>query len=42
MLTLTMSPLTPVPEMSGSAVVVSVLPARGLEIVGARRGSTPG
>ena len=30
-----MSPLTPVPEMAGSAVVVSVLPLAGLVIVGA-------
>ena len=31
----TVSPLTPVPEMTGSAVVVSVLPLAGLAIVGA-------
>ena len=35
MLTLTVSPLTPVPEITGSAVVVSVLPLAGLPIVGA-------
>ena len=30
-----MSPLTPPPEMTGSVVVVSVLPLAGLVIVGA-------
>ena len=35
MLMLTVSPLTPVPEMTGSVVVVSVLPLTGLAIVGA-------
>ena len=30
-----MSPLTPVPAMAGSAVVVSVLPLAGLAMVGA-------
>ena len=30
-----MSPLTPPPEMTGSAVVVSVLPLAGLAMVGA-------
>ena len=30
-----MSPLTPPPEMTGSAVVVSVLPLAGLVMVGA-------
>ena len=30
-----MSPLTPPPEMTGSVVVVSVLPLAGLAIVGA-------
>src|SRR5580704_2372780 len=33
--TVTVSPLTPVPAMAGSAVVVSVLPLAGLVIVGA-------
>src|SRR5580693_4136548 len=33
--TVTVSPLTPVPAMAGSAVVVSVLPLAGLAIVGA-------
>ena len=31
----TVSPLTPVPAMAGSAVVVSVLPLAGLVMVGA-------
>jgi hypothetical protein len=35
MRTVTVSPLTPVPEMSGAVVVVSVLPLDGLTIVGA-------
>ena len=35
MLTLTVSPLTPVPEMTGVVVVVSTLPLAGLVIVGA-------
>ena len=35
MLMLTVSPLTPVPEMTGSVVVVSMLPLAGLAIVGA-------
>ena len=30
-----MSPLTPLPEMTGSVVVVSVLPLAGLVMVGA-------
>ena len=33
--TVTVSPLTPVPAMAGSAVVVSVLPLAGLVMVGA-------
>ena len=33
--TVTVSPLTPVPAMAGSAVVVSVLPLAGLAMVGA-------
>ena len=33
--TVTASPLTPVPTMAGSAVVVSVLPLAGLAMVGA-------
>jgi hypothetical protein len=40
MLMLTVSPLTPVPEMTGSVVVVSVLPLAGLEIVGAAGAAT--
>ena len=32
---MTMSPATPVPDMTGSVVVVSVLPLTGLVIVGA-------
>ena len=32
---MTVSPLTPLPEMVGSVVVVSVLPLTGLVIVGA-------
>ena len=32
---MTVSPLTPVPAMAGSAVVVSVLPLAGLAMVGA-------
>ena len=32
---MTVSPLTPVPAMAGSAVVVSVLPLAGLVMVGA-------
>ena len=35
MLTLTVSPVTPPPEMTGSVVVVSVLPLAGLVMVGA-------
>src|ERR1700693_4026005 len=35
MLMLTVSPVTPPPEMTGSVVVVSVLPLAGLAIVGA-------
>ena len=36
--TLTVSPLTPVPEMAGSAVVVMVLPLAGAVMVGAAGG----
>ena len=32
---MTVSPLTPAPEMTGSAVVVSMLPLAGLVMVGA-------
>src|ERR1700722_993509 len=39
--TVTVSPLTPPPEMTGSAVVVSVLPLAGLAMVGAAGGVAP-
>src|SRR5580692_9241654 len=39
--TVTVSPLTPVPAMAGSAVVVSVLPLAGLAMVGAAGGVAP-
>src|SRR6202043_2258211 len=39
--TVTVSPLTPVPAMAGSAVVVSVLPLAGLVMVGAAGSVVP-
>ena len=39
--TVTVSPLTPVPAMAGSAVVVSVLPLAGLAMVGAAGSVVP-